>query len=72
MMNTPRMAPMGRIPMSIDCAADFSKVIPYSRMRVSMGTEVISFIPYPLIRALSEMMSPMAMILAVDFSLCSG
>ena len=30
---------------SMDCAADLSKVIPYALIRVSMGTEVISFIP---------------------------
>ncbi len=31
--------------MRMDCAADLSTVILYSLMRVSMGTEVISFIP---------------------------
>ena len=68
-MNTPRMAPMGRIPMRIDCAADLSIVIPYSLMRVAMGTEVISLSPYPFMSALREIMRPIAMILAVDFNL---
>ncbi len=58
--------------MSMDCAADFSIVIPYASMRVPMGTEVISFIPYPLMRALMEMMIPIAMILPVDLSLYTG
>jgi hypothetical protein len=38
-------------------------------MRVAMGTEVISLIPYPFMSALREIMRPIAMILAVDFNL---
>jgi hypothetical protein len=44
----------------------------YSYCIFSIGTEVISLIPYPLMRALREMIRPMAIFLAVDFNLTGG
>lgn len=37
----PKTEPMGRIPISIDWAANELMVIPYTETRVAMGTDVI-------------------------------
>lgn len=71
-MMVPKIEPMGSIPMRMDCAADFEMVMSYSSKRMAMGTEVTSLRPYPNMRALREMMSPIIIILAVLFNLVPG
>ena len=57
-MIAPRMAPIGKIPINIDWAADFAIFISYSRIIFAIGTDVISFILYPSAIALSVMINP--------------
>ena len=38
---TPKIAPNGNTPISIDCAANLSIVMPYSSFILAIGTEVI-------------------------------
>ena len=58
-IKTPKIAPIGMIPMRIDVAANELMVMLQCWMRVSIGTEVIYFIMLqPKLRALREMIRP--------------
>jgi hypothetical protein len=65
------MAPRGRMPINIDCAANLSIVIPYSSLILAIGIEVIYLRLYPKFNALSEMISPIIIYLVVLFNLSS-
>jgi hypothetical protein len=64
-MMAPTSEPTGKMPIKMDCAANFPRVIEYLLISTLMGTEVISFRLYPYMTALRDRMSPTKIFLAL-------
>ena len=68
-IKTPKTAPTGMIPISMESAAKELIVTLYSATMVSIGTEVIYLRLYPKLIALREMICPMKIIPYLLFNL---